>query len=121
MTQNIDLDVSKRPDLTQSEADVLSILNEALASQADPASASADLARSLREYISSQGSESLEIAADVLWDLWAILLDVVRIVPVDHPWLEVLIAAVDDLRQQGGPVAGSGDVSNHPHQKATRH
>jgi hypothetical protein len=115
MTENPKLEVSRPEELTQGEADVLRILNEVLTSEVDPATASANLARSLREHISSQASGSLGIASELLWDLWAILLEVVGTVSIDHPWHEVLIAAVDNLRQGGGAVAASGDVNNHPH------
>lgn len=112
--ENIDLGLSKRSDLTQSEADILRILNKALKSVVDPAAASATLARSLREHISLQGSQFSQIASAALWELWEILLEVVCIVPIDHPLHEVLIAAVDDLRREGGAVTGS-DVGNTPH------
>ncbi|KAJ5334529.1 hypothetical protein N7452_006932 [Penicillium brevicompactum] len=108
--ENIDLDPSKRSDLTQSEADIFRILNKALTSLVDPAAASACLARSLREHISSQASESSKIASAALWELWAIILEVMCTVHIDHPLHEVLIAAVDDLRREGGAVVGS-DVS----------
>lgn len=116
MTENIDLDPSKRSDLNEGEADVLRIINEALTSQVDPATASANLASSLREHISQ--SESPLIASDRLWDSWVMILDVVRELPIDHPWHEILIGAVEDLRREGGPIAGTGDVSNDPHQKS---
>ncbi|KAJ5357207.1 hypothetical protein N7541_004365 [Penicillium brevicompactum] len=113
--ENIELHPSRRSDLTQSEADILRILNKALTSLVNPAAASATLARSLREHISLQGSQSSQITSATLLELWEILLEVVCIVPIDHPLHEVLIAAVDDLRREGGAVAGS-DVGNTPHQ-----
>ena len=112
----IDLDPSKRSDLNQSEAEILRILNNVSTSLVDPTVvASVNLARSLREHISSQASGSSQAASAALWELWAIVLEVVCIVPIDHPLHEVLIAAVDDLRREGGAVAGN-DVSNNPHQ-----
>lgn len=114
MTENVDiyaldLYALKQSDLTQSEADVLRILNDSLANQPDPATASAKLVRSLREHGSK--SESLEIIENFLWDLWTTLMDLVRVLPIDHPWHEILIVAVDDLRRQGGAIAAS-DVSS---------
>ena len=109
MAEDIDLYALKQSDSTQSQANVLRILNGALTSQSDPAAASAELVRSLREH----GSQSVspEGIENFLWDLWLILLDVIRVVPIDHSWHEILIATVDDLRRQGGPVAES-DVSS---------
>ncbi|KAJ5918360.1 hypothetical protein N7454_010735 [Penicillium verhagenii] len=66
MTENIDLYALKQSELTQSEADVLRILNEGLTIQPSPATTSADLAKSLREHLSK--SESLDDAEEFLWD-----------------------------------------------------
>ncbi|CAG8071785.1 unnamed protein product [Penicillium olsonii] len=107
MVEVIEIDPSKRDDLTPSEADMLHIMNEALTSEVDPVAAPVSLANSLREYPSSQGSESLNIANTNLWYLWMILLEVVLNVPVDHPWHDILTATVDELRREGGTVAAS--------------
>ncbi|KAJ5609906.1 hypothetical protein N7528_009172 [Penicillium herquei] len=101
MTEDIDLDVLKS-DLTPYEADALRILKEALTSQPNPAAASAQLARTLREHCLR--FESLALASTFLEHLWMVLLDVLAIVPIDHPWHSILITAVDDLRHEGGPI-----------------
>ncbi|CAG7930784.1 unnamed protein product [Penicillium olsonii] len=107
MVEVIEIDPSKRDDLTPSEADMLHIMNEALTSEVDPVAAPVSLANSLRKYLSSQGSESLNIANTNLWYLWMILLEVVLNVPVDHPWHDILTATVVELRREGGTVAAS--------------
>ncbi|KAJ5939726.1 hypothetical protein N7466_002860 [Penicillium verhagenii] len=107
MTENIDLYALKQSELTKSEADVLRILNEGLTIQASPATASADLTESLREHVSK--SESLDDAEEFLWDFWTTLMGVIRVTPLDHPWVEILVEAVDDLRRTGGVIV-DGDT-----------
>lgn len=41
-----------------------------------------------------------------------VLLGAVAVVPIEHPWHQVLVAVVEGLSRQGGPlVAGLEDVS----------
>ncbi|KAJ5701632.1 hypothetical protein N7488_009180 [Penicillium malachiteum] len=82
MTENIDLYGFKQSELTQSEADILCILNKGLTIQPSPATASVDLAKSLREHVSK--SESLDDAEEFLWDFWTTLIGVIRVTPLDH-------------------------------------
>jgi hypothetical protein len=102
MAAKIDLGVLKDPDMTQSQADVLRILDGALNSSGDPATAAAKLADNLRQFFISSQSE--ETASALLWDLWMVLLDAVRIVPIEHAWHAALVAAVEGLRSTGRPV-----------------
>lgn len=95
--EDIDLNVLKS-DLTAQEAEALRILNEGLTSQPDPAK----LARTLREHCST--FESFAAAGTFIEQFWMVLLDVLAIVPIDHPWHEALIATVDELRREGGPI-----------------
>ncbi|KAK4099128.1 hypothetical protein N658DRAFT_508970 [Parathielavia hyrcaniae] len=90
--------------MTQSQTDVLRILEGALNSNGDLATAAAKLADDLRQFFIS--SESEQTASALLWDLWAVLLNVVRIVPIEHPWHAALVAAVEGLRSTGRPVVG---------------
>ncbi|KAJ5921212.1 hypothetical protein N7466_009538 [Penicillium verhagenii] len=109
MSENIDLGELRSSDFHRKEADALRILSEAFASQPDPAAASAELVRSIREYCSKY--ESSAIAETNLFYFWMMILNAQRIIPMDHPWHEALIAAVDDLRRQGGPLVGNDTES----------
>ncbi|KAL0931227.1 uncharacterized protein CTRU02_213962 [Colletotrichum truncatum] len=106
---DVDFGVLNEPNLPQGQADVLRILEGTLNSSNDPATAATKLADDLRQFFISSGSE--DAASGLLWDLWMMLLDAVRIVPIDHPWHETLIAAVKELRLNGGSVAGLEDNS----------
>ncbi|KAK3292223.1 uncharacterized protein B0H64DRAFT_224573 [Chaetomium fimeti] len=102
MAANIDLGVLEDPDIPQCQVDVLRILDAALNSSGDPATAAAKLADDLRQFFIS--SESQNTASTLLWNLWMVLLEAVMMVPVGHPWHAALVAAVKGLRSPGGPV-----------------
>ena len=68
MQEIIDLSALQDSDPTQSEANVFRLLNEGLTIQADPATAPAKLANSLREYGSRLGNP--EAVENFLWDLF---------------------------------------------------
>ncbi|KAK4203374.1 hypothetical protein QBC40DRAFT_274680 [Triangularia verruculosa] len=102
MSAKIDLGVLKDPETIQCEADILNIIDEALNSSDDSATAAAKLADDLRKFFASANSE--DSADTMLWNFWMLLLDVVRIVPIEHPWHNAIIAAINDLRKKGGHV-----------------
>ena len=102
MAAKIDLGDLKGSDIPQVQADVLRVLEGALNSSDDPATAAANLADDLRQFFIVSKSED---ATDTsLWNLWMVLLGVVMIVPIEHPWHAALIAAVERLRSTGGLV-----------------
>lgn len=102
MSQTIDFDELENPNLGGNELKALRILSESFTSQPDPAAATAELVRSLREHCSQ--NESFKSADNFLFYFWMMLLNAQRIVPIEHPWHEALITAVDDLRRAGGPL-----------------
>lgn len=99
---NIDLQVLKEPSMPQGEADVLDTLAKALNSSDDSAVVAANLEDELRQLIAS--SKSTKAADTLLWNLWVMLLEVVRIVPIEHPWHAALGAGMNNLRSRGGLV-----------------
>ena len=102
MSDKIDFDELKNPNLCEHEVNALRILSEAFASQPDPAAATAELVRALREHCSR--NESFKTADTFLFYFWMTLFNAQKIVPIEHPWHEALITAVDDLRRTGGPL-----------------
>ncbi len=103
MAAKIDLGGLKRSDTPQVQADLLRILEGALNSSDDPATAAANLVTGLRQFFLL--SESEDAADTSLWNLWMVLLAVVMTVPIEHPWHAALIAAVKGLQSTNGPVA----------------
>ena len=102
MSDTIDFDKLKNPNLGENEVKALHILSESFTSQHDPAAATAELVRSLREHCSQ--NESFQTADNFLFYFRMTLLNAQRIIPIEHPWHEALITAVDDLRRAGGPL-----------------
>ena len=43
---------------------------------------------------------SAEDAKTYLWNLWFVILNIVRYIPVDHPMQDVLVGALKNLRQR---------------------
>ncbi|KAL2255392.1 hypothetical protein VTK26DRAFT_3466 [Humicola hyalothermophila] len=92
------------PNMPQCEVEIVRILDGALNSSGDSVTAAAKLAGDLRQFF--RLSESERDASELLWKLWMILLEAVRIVPTENPGHAALVGAVKRLRSQGGPVIG---------------
>ncbi|KAK4653969.1 hypothetical protein QC762_510247 [Podospora pseudocomata] len=106
---NIDLQVLKEPSMPQGEADVLDTLAKALNSSDDSAVVAVNLEDELRQLIAS--SKSTKAADTLLWNLWVMLFEVVRIVPIEHPWHAALAAGMNNLRSRGGLVVELEDCT----------
>ncbi|KAJ5933677.1 hypothetical protein N7454_006006 [Penicillium verhagenii] len=117
MPTTIDLDSLHDPESTQGKGDLLQILKQGLASGADSATKAAQLAESLRDYIYDQAAGSLQIADDLVWDFWFLLVQTGTFVPIDHPWHDCLITTVNKLRREGGRIVASDDVTDIPSQQ----
>ncbi|KAL2151406.1 hypothetical protein VTH82DRAFT_6504 [Thermothelomyces myriococcoides] len=107
MATKIDLGGIKDPDMPQSQEDILRIIDGALNSSGNSSTAAARLADDLRQFFIQK--ESARAASALLWDLWMVLLDAVRIVPIEHPWHAALVAAIEKLRSAGGQVVNLED------------
>ena len=47
-------------------------------------------------------TESEDHIAVVLWNLWSVFLHIVELVPLEHPWQDTLVRALDNLRHRKG-------------------
>jgi hypothetical protein len=87
--------------LSAPEREIFSILEQTLTADAsDQNSKIADLADRLDQLFPPTDSE--ENIETNLWNLWLVMLDIVRLVPADHPWQDVLVGALNNLRQRDG-------------------
>ncbi|KAK0662120.1 hypothetical protein QBC41DRAFT_382266 [Cercophora samala] len=109
MAPKIDLSVLKTPGIPQGEADALDTIDKALNSSDDSVIIAANLADDLRRLVAS--SKSTSAADTLLWNLWVVLLDVVKVVPIEHPWHAALIAGVKNLLRRGGRVVELEDCT----------
>ncbi|KAJ5719808.1 hypothetical protein N7493_007386 [Penicillium malachiteum] len=106
MSDKINFHKLRRPDSCEHELNAIHISSQAFTSQPDPAAATTELVRSLRKHCTK--NQSFNTADNFLFYFWMTLLNAQRIIPIEHPWHEALIVAVDDLRRAGGPL-----VDNH--------
>lgn len=113
MAAKVDLTTVLDDESPQSEKDVVRIFEDALNSSSDPTTATTTIINSLREYFITSKSEYE--ADGMLWSLWMVMLAMIMIVPIDHPWQRVFVDVVEGLRRRGGPVTAAETVSkSHP-------
>ncbi|KAK3986162.1 hypothetical protein QBC44DRAFT_224933, partial [Cladorrhinum sp. PSN332] len=88
--------------LSKTQSDILAMFEIALGSSSNPTIAGTKLATGIRDYFLLTKSD--QAATTLLWNLWMILLNVVRTTPLDHPWQNAIITAVKQLRSTDTPI-----------------
>ncbi|KAK4221891.1 hypothetical protein QBC38DRAFT_460991 [Podospora fimiseda] len=98
MTTRIDLSPLKPPSqpLTPSQSIFLSIFDNALTWSPNPQTASTQIAYDLRNLFIE--TRSISVTQGLLPDLWKILLDILSIIPIDHPWQHAVIISIRRLQ-----------------------
>jgi hypothetical protein len=104
----IDIRSINAADLSAPEKEIFSILRESLTSTSDQDTKITDTANRLDQLYPPTGSD--EEIETVLWNLWLVMLEIVRLVPADHPWQDILVGALNNLRQRDRPSSNPSIV-----------
>lgn len=107
MTDDINLQSVEQHNVTASQKNIFALMTTCLPGPEEQSSKSVKLADEIRRLGASSEDVSL-----FLWDLWMIVVDIAFLTPADHPWQDVLVGAVENLRQTGGCAANLQQVYN---------
>lgn len=103
-------------DFSDSEKAIFNVLKATLQYPADAQLKGIKLASDVKFFYKSTNLQSNN--SEILWDVWAVILDIVYCVPPGHPWQTSLIQSLDNLRKLESSILEHGDerdVSNiHP-------
>jgi hypothetical protein len=90
---------------SESQRIIFSILANSLRSTADMQRKAANIV----EEISTLLKDAHDGPSPALWDLWMVLVDIVYVIPTDHPWQDTLVETLQLMRYQEGHI---GNVIN---------
>lgn len=96
-------------DLEDHERPMYNVLRATLEFPADPEAKASKLADDIR-FMSGWKNESSH-ADCVLWQLWRLILNIAKCIPVGHPWQHSLIQALDILQRRDDSVIEHDEVS----------
>ena len=79
-----------------------------------PASQQAKSAKLTEDFIficrSQEESPSIDA---ILWEVWAVVIDIAQCIPPDHPWQNSLVQSLESLRERDDTVLENGRVSTY--------
>lgn len=82
---------------------ILKVLEATLRYPSTSKAKSAKLANDI-VFFGVSAEESFPADGDIFWSIWWVVIDIARCVPEDHPWQDILVQALDTLRQREGFV-----------------
>lgn len=109
----INLQSIEYAEFSDSEKAIFNVLKATLQCPADAHLKGIKLADDINFFCKSANNPSN--IGEILWNVWAVILDVVRCVPPGHQWHISLIQSLENLRKLEGPVLeqeGGKNVSN---------
>lgn len=97
-------------DFTDSERAMFNVLRATLQYPTNPQAKREKLVDDIIFFCKSRG-EGVDVGV-ILWELWAVIVDIACDIPSDHSWQEILIQSLNSLRQRDDVVPGGGAVRN---------
>ncbi|KAK0645294.1 hypothetical protein DIS24_g8068 [Lasiodiplodia hormozganensis] len=92
-------------EFTASERAIFNVLKATLQYPANPQTKATKLAADIEFFCNSaEGAAAID---ELLWYLWAVIVEIAQQIPPGHPWQVSLIESLDNLRQRDGSVLGS--------------
>lgn len=115
-TMDIDLREIEESNETKDRIEIFQVINDALRSPASSPNAKAtSIVNGLKHLQDSKGT--LIEKDNFRWEVWCMIVDLARHFPPGHPWQQVHLGVVSDLRNRAGHsddagLAKWGDLSN---------
>ena len=91
--QAIEQSIEQSNDI-ESQRVIFHFLEDCLRNPADSHQNATKIVEEFRAYLKAH-SDDVSLA---FWDLWMVLLDIVWVVPPDHPWQDTLVEMIQLLR-----------------------
>ena len=97
-------------DLTDRERPMFNVLRATLQYPTNPQAKREKLVDDIIFFCKSR-KEGIDVSV-ILWELWAVIVEIVYEIPSGHSWQEILIQSLNSLRQRDDIVPGGGTVRN---------
>ena len=94
-----------------SERAIFNVLKATLQFPAKQQAKSAKLAEDFIFFCRSQeGSPSID---EILWEVWAVVIDIAQCIPPEHPWQSSLVQSLESLRERDDTILENGEVRKY--------
>lgn len=110
MTVKANLQSVEDIEFTASERAIFNVLKATLQYPANPETKAGKLAADIEFFCKS--AEGAAAVDELLWYIWAVIVEIAQQIPPAHPWQVSLIESLDNLRQRHGSILGRDKVSN---------
>lgn len=97
-------------DLTDSERAIFNVIKVTLQYPANPQVKGVKLADDM--FFFCESVEEERGIGKILWDTWAVLVEIIHYIPPGHPWQVSLIQSLKSLRQRDVSISENDKVRN---------
>lgn len=108
---DVNLQSLENIDFSHSERAIFNILKATLQYPANPQAKGAKLANDITFFFKSP--EEDDCIENILWEVWAVIIDIACCIPSGHLWQESLVQSLNSLRQRDGFIRGKVSYTNY--------